>query len=158
MAYTCIIGSLYLYVWRILAFRIWRPHGSFTATMQCQFKSPVRLGCLQKQSLTVGVFKLRHSCDHRIMHFHSLEWSQINFDPLSIVFLPQPHLSVSRASRIPCGSVFGLSCVSFMPLVWPGGMRVAVEWKFEDCDLVSIGTVDVFWVALWLELWLFLCL
>ena len=36
-------------------------------------------------------------------------------------------MSVSRAPGTPCGSVFGRFCVSLMPLVWPGGMRVALE-------------------------------
>ena len=37
-------------------------------------------------------------------------------------------MSVSRAPGTPGGSVFGRFCVSLMPLVWPGGMRVALEY------------------------------
>ena len=38
-------------------------------------------------------------------------------------------MSVSRAPGTPCGSVFGRFRVSLMPLVWPGGMRVAIEYS-----------------------------
>ena len=37
-------------------------------------------------------------------------------------------MSVSRASGTPCGSVFGRFYVSLMPLVWPGGMPVALKF------------------------------
>ena len=121
-ACTWLIGSLYLYVWRILKFRISVKRGSFKAATQCQFKSPLRLDFLKRLSLTVGVFKLRHSCDHRITHFHAfrcrkcylyqltlLQWANQSsrrhwFRPRNLVDPASSHMLVSKIK--PCMSQY----------------------------------------------------
>ena len=85
-----------------------------------------------------------------LAHFRlSLERNQINFDPLSIVFLPQPHLSVSRASRMPCGSVLGRYCVLYHFKNRSSKIEVATESfdrKLLGCHVARYSAIFVFFL------------